>query len=94
MTDSTICTRARVLATADNCRTVAPAHVIRAAIEQGYGCPAKPLTTALAGLRVAGCVMTADDWQDAVLAMLAGRYLYIGHGGRYMVDPSAAQVAA
>lgn len=79
----TIATIARAIATADNCRTVAPAHVIRAALRVGHGSPSKPLTKALNGQRACGYRLTPDDWQIAILAMLSAGYLYIGHGGTY-----------
>jgi hypothetical protein len=74
---------ARTIATADQCRAVAPAHVIRAALRCGHGTPARPLTKALEGQRACGQRLNANEWQVAISAMLAGGYLYVGHGGCY-----------
>lgn len=63
--------------------TVAPSHVIRAAIEAGWGTLARTLTDGLRGQRACGMVRTADEWQASIEAMLAGGWLYVS-GGRWV----------
>ncbi len=69
--------------------TVAPAHVVRAAIEAGWGTLSRTLTDGLRGQRACGHVRTADEWQASIEAMVAGGDLYTS-GGRWVYVERAA----
>lgn len=89
-----IANRARVIARRESpTGTVAPAYVIRAAIECGAGRPGAPLTRALQGQKAYGVVLSAEDWRESIAAMIAGEHLYTS-GGRWVITESAERPAA
>lgn len=73
--------------------TVAPAFVIRAAIECGFGTLSRTLTDGVRGQKACGLVLSDAEWQGAILAMESVGSLYCSEG-RWVYVEREEQMAA